>query len=298
MNADVVYNNLMDKVLKEGERKEDRTGTGTVSIFGAQAVFDLKEGFPLLQGKKVSARIIFEELRWFLSKTPNLKGLLDNKVNIWTDDAYRFYQEKGGTLSKEEFVERAKTDGFDMGPIYPKQWRDWDVFETEEDGTIVQKESIDQIANVIENIKNNPYSRRHVVTSWNPAVLHKISLPACHTLFQFGVSSRGLSCELYMRSNDGFLGAPYNIASYAMLTHMIAKMTGLEVDKLVISYGDLHIYTNHIEQVKEQLSREIKPMPTLTVKTVKEDISDYTFDDLLIEGYDPHPPIKGKLSVG
>ncbi|AMB18610.1 thymidylate synthase [Bacillus phage Eldridge] len=289
MHADLVYKQLVEKTLLEGEVKGDRTGTGTVSLFGEQIEFNLKEGFPLLTTKQLSLRVIFEELRWFLSGSTNLKDLLDNDVHIWTDDAYRFYKEKGGQLSKEEFVEMVKREGFDMGPIYGKQFREWGG----EWG-----EQVDQVANVIESLKNDPDSRRHMITMYNPTVLKRITLPPCHMGVQFYMSSKGLCCKMIQRSADLFLGEPFNIASYALFTHMIAKMIGTDVYKLIISLGDGHVYLNHLEQTKLQLSREPRPMPQLNIKTVHKNIEDYTFADIELTGYRPHPAIKGKLSVG
>lgn len=289
MNADVVYNELVKKVLAEGKLKKDRTGTGTISLFGPQIEFDLKEGFPLLSGKRLPMRVISEELFWFLSGSTDLKDLLERNVHIWTDDAYRFYVSRGGKLSKDDFIEMVKEEGFDMGPIYGEQFRNWDKRTGK---------PIDQIKAVIDSVRNDPDSRRHLVTAYNPTVLGEIALPACHTLFQLYVADNELSLKMYQRSADIFLGVPFNIASYAELVHLIAKMLGLEVGRLIITFGDAHIYTNHVEQLKLQLSRPIKPMPNLEVLTIKEHIEEYTMDDLELYGYDPHPTIKGKLSVG
>jgi thymidylate synthase len=289
MHADLIYKELVEKILTEGEVRGDRTGTGTISLFGEQMVFDLKEGFPLLTTKKLALRVIFEELKWFLSGSTNLKDLLDNNVHIWTDDAYRFYIEGGGQLPKGEFIEMVKQEGFDMGPIYGKQFRSWGAD---------WGETVDQVAEVINSIKNDPESRRHLITMYNPSVLKRITLPPCHMGVQFYVSKRGLSCKMNQRSADIFLGEPYNMASYALLVHLIAKMVGLEVDKLIITLGDSHAYLNHIEQLKEQLSREPRPMPKLNIKKVHNNIEDYMFDDIELIGYDPHDAIKGKLSVG
>jgi len=289
VNVDEIYNELAELVLEKGKRKGDRTGTGTISHFGSQIEFDLQEGFPLLSGKRLPIKAISNELFWFLSGSTDLKDLLDRDVNIWTDDAYRFHKEQGGTLSKDEFIEMARTKGFDMGPIYGEQFRNWGA----EWGN-----PVDQIAEIIDQVKNNPDSRRMLVSAYNPSVLGKIALPACHTLFQLYVSDGELSCKMYQRSCDIFLGLPFNIASYALLVHLIATMLGLKVGRLIITFGDAHIYNNHVNQIKEQISRPIMKMPKLYVKTVKDRIEDYTFEDIELVGYKPHPGIKGKLSVG
>jgi thymidylate synthase len=298
MHADLVYKQLAEKILTEGRRKGDRTGTGIVYLFGEQVRYNLKEGFPLLTTKKVPLRVVFEELRWFLNFSTDLKPLLEANVNIWTDDGYRYYKEQGGELSKEEFTELAKKDGFDLGKIYPYNWRTWDKYIENEDGTITKGEAVDQIKNVINEIKENPDSRRLMVSAHNPTVLDQSTLPSCHNFFQLDVYEGVLSCQVYIRSNDYFLGNPFNVPSYALLTHMIAKMVGLEVGELIISLGNVHLYSNHLEQIKEQLSREPRPMPKLNIKKVHKNIEDYTFDDIELIGYDPHAPIKGKLSVG
>lgn len=289
-HADIEYLNLVQRIFDEGVTRDDRTGTGVISIFGGRMEFDLTQGFPLLTTKKLPFRVIAEELFWFLSGSTDLKFLLDRNVKIWNPDAYRFYLEQGGKASYEEFIEQAKTNGFDLGPIYGYNLRRWKGAN----GNIV-----DQVEQVIEEIKNNPYSRRHVVTTWNPTVLTEIALPSCHgTTIQFYVSEGSLSCQVYIRSSDTFLGLPFNIASYALLTHLIAKMTDLEVGKLIIVTGDSHIYLNHVEQLKEQMKRKPKELPRLVVKTKKDYIEDYTLEDLELIGYDPHPVIKGKVSVG
>ncbi|QQO40644.1 thymidylate synthase [Bacillus phage 000TH008] len=285
-HADLEYLNLVKRVMKEGHKKEDRTGTGTISLFGPQMEFDLSKGFPLLTTKKLPFRIIAEELLWFIKGDTDLKTLLDKNIHIWTPDAYRFYRESGGTLSYEVFVEKAKEDGFDLGPIYGAQWGSWG------------DNNIDQLRDVIEEMKNNPESRRMLVSAWNPTDLPRMALPPCHTMFQFYVANRELSCKLYQRSGDVFLGVPFNIASYALLTHIIAKMTGLKVGKFIHTLGDAHLYSNHLDSVFDQLKRKPKELPKLEVKTVREDIRDYTIDDFELIGYDPHPVIKGKLSVG
>jgi len=301
MHADLVYNNMAARILNEGKRKGDRTGTGTISLFGPQMEFDLKEGFPALTNKAIPMRIVGEELFWFTKGDTDLRSLLEKNVNIWTDDGYRDYKSKyGGELTKDEFVEMVKDIGYDLGPIYGKQWRSWEVnTPTSEDFPgLTSTEHIDQLQDVIDQIKNNPDSRRLLVTAWNPAKIPSMALPPCHVLFQFYVQDGELSCKMYQRSADFFLGVPFNIASYALLVHIIAKMTGLEVGKFIHTFGDAHIYSNHEEQIKLQLSRTPKPMPKLIVKTVHERIEDYTMNDIELIGYEPHASIKGKLSVG
>lgn len=295
--ADEQYLALCERILDEGYRKDDRTGTGTLSVFGAQMRFDLSEGFPLLTTKHVSFRLVAEELLWFLRGSTDLKELIDRNVNIWNADAYRDYLEEmaefgaESPISYERFVADIKDGvygGYDLGPIYGEQWRTWDHYGYD----------IDQIAQVIESIRTNPDSRRHIVSAWNVGELYEMVLPPCHTLFQFYVADGKLSCQLYQRSADVFLGLPFNIASYALLTHMIADITELEVGEFVHTLGDAHIYTNHIDQVREQMSRTPRLLPELTIVRTVEDPAEYTLDDLWINGYDPHPAIKGEVSVG
>lgn len=288
------YHEMLEHILKHGEEREDRTGTGTISVFGYQNRYDLSEGFPLVTTKKVPFRIIAEELFWFLSGSTNLYDLLQKDVHIWNADAFRQYRSRGGELSFDEFVERSKEVGYDLGYIYGKQWTNW---ETEHGFN----PHIDQIREVILSILSNPYGRRHIVSAWNVGELDKMVLPPCHMMFQFYVSKSGkLSCHLYQRSGDAFLGVPFNIASYALLTHMIADITGYQVGEFVHSFGDVHIYKNHIEQVKTQLSREILPLPTLSIRRDfdRTAITDFTIDDFKVVGYKPHPAIKGDVSVG
>lgn len=301
MHADLVYNNMAARILNEGKRKGDRTGTGTISLFGPQMEFDLKEGFPALTNKAIPMRIVGEELFWFAKGDTDLRSLLEKNVNIWTDDGYRDYKSKfGGELTKAEFVEMVKETAYDLGPIYGYQWRSWEVSTpaSEDFPGLTSTEHIDQLQDVIEQIKNNPDSRRLLVTAWNPSDIPNMALPPCHVLFQFYVQDGELSCKMYQRSADFFLGVPFNIASYALLVHIIAKMTGLEVGKFIHTFGDAHIYSNHEEQIKLQLSRTPRPMPKLIVKTVHDRIEDYTMDDIELIDYNPHPSIKGKLSVG
>lgn len=300
-NADKQYFTLCEHILENGVEKDDRTGTGTLSAFGYQMRFDLSEGFPLLTTKRLPFRVIAEELRWFLSGSTNLKDLLDVNVNIWNADAYRdysyHYNKNGMTYEKhssESFIEAVKEYGYDLGPIYGRQWRGRLV---DDDGYGAGNYA-DQIADVIEGIKHNPDSRRHIVSAWNVKDLDRMALPPCHVLFQFYVANGKLSCQLYQRSADVFLGLPFNIASYTLLTHMIAKICGLEVGEFIHTIGDAHIYKNHIEQVREQLTREPRPLPTLSIKRKVEDPAEYTMEDFELRGYNPHEKIVGEVSVG
>lgn len=261
------YLDLCQHILNNGTKKEDRTGTGTISTFGYQMRFDLKEGFPLVTTKKLHVKSIIHELLWFLAGDTNVAYLQDNGVRIWNEWA----DEKG-----------------ELGPVYGHQWRSWPA----KDGS-----TIDQISNVVNQIKNNPDSRRLIVSAWNVADVDNMALPPCHCFFQFYVADGKLSCQLYQRSADVFLGVPFNIASYALLVHMMAQATNLEVGEFVHTFGDVHIYTNHLDQIKEQLKREPRPLPTLKMNSDVSSIFDFTFDDFTIEGYDPHPHIKGAVSV-
>ena len=261
------YLDLLDFILCQGSEKEDRTGVGTLSTFGYQMRFNLQEGFPLITTKKLHFKSIVYELLWFLRGDTNIKWLNDNgAVRIWNEWA----DENG-----------------DLGPVYGKQWRSFEA----------KGLYIDQIAEVIEQIKVNPNSRRHIVSAWNPAEIDEMALPPCHILFQFYVNAGKLSCHMYQRSADVFLGVPFNIASYALLTHMVAHVTGLEVGDFVHTFGDVHIYKNHIEQVKLQLSRESKALPKLMLSPGIEDIDDFTFGDIVLLDYDPHPRIAAKVAV-
>lgn len=260
------YEDLLEEVLEDGVQKGDRTGTGTVSVFGRQIRFDLAEGFPLVTTKKVHLHSIIHELLWFLQGDTNIAYLKENGVRIWDEWA----DENG-----------------DLGPVYGKQWRSWP------DG---QGGTIDQISRVIEQIRENPNSRRHIVTAWNPAEVDDMALPPCHLLFQFYVADGKLSCQLYQRSSDMFLGVPFNIASYSLLTMMIAQQTGLELGEFVWTSGDTHIYNNHFDQVAEQLQRPCREAPTMKIQK-RESIFDYRFEDFELEGYDPHPAIKAKVAV-
>jgi thymidylate synthase len=261
------YLELLARVMDEGVERSDRTGTGTRGVFGHQMRFDLADGFPMLTTKKLHLKSIVHELIWFLQGDTNIKYLQENGVRIWDDWA----DEHG-----------------DLGPVYGKQWRRWECA----DGRV-----IDQMSAVVEAIKTNPYSRRHIVSAWNPAEVDDMALPPCHCLFQFHVANNKLSCQLYQRSADIFLGVPFNIASYALLTHMVAQICGLEAGDFVITFGDAHIYTNHYEQVKLQLSRDPRPLPKLSLNKDVSDLYSFKFTDVKIDAYDPHPHIKGKVAV-
>ena len=287
------YLNLCRYVLEHGEKREDRTGTGTISTFGYQMRFDLTKGFPLLTTKKVFYRGIFEELLWFLSGNTNIKPLVDKKVGIWNEWPYDKYSKspdfKGETL--EEFIEKIRDDQEfadkygNLGPVYGKQWRDFN--------------GVDQISQLIEGIKNNPFSRRHLVVAYNPSEVKDMALPPCHSLFQFYVSADGkkLSCQLYQRSGDVFLGVPFNIASYSLLLAMVAQVCDLEPYEFVHTFGDVHIYLNHLDQIDEQLSRTPRPLPKLVLNKDVKNIFDFKYEDIKIEDYDPYPAIKGAVSV-
>ena len=266
-NVDRQYQELLQHILDFGVDKTDRTGTGTRSVFGYQMRFNLAEGFPLLTTKKIFTKAMIHELIWFISGNTNIKYLKDNGVRIWD--------------------EWADADG-ELGPVYGKQWRDWeDPFMP----------GIDQLANVIKRIQTNPDCRRLIVSAWNVNEIPYMKLPPCHCLFQFSVANGKLSCQLYQRSADVFLGVPFNIASYALLTHMVAQVTGLEVGHFIHTFGDVHIYNNHMDQVKEQLSRSHFPLPTLKLNSNVKSIDDFKFEDVSIENYQSHPTIKGVVSV-
>ena len=261
------YLDLMQHIMDNGTDKGDRTGTGTRSVFGYQMRFDLSEGFPLLTTKKLHLRSIIHELLWFLAGDTNIAYLKDNKVRIWDEWA----DENG-----------------DLGPVYGHQWRSWPA---RDGGTI------DQIKNLIEQIQTNPDSRRLIVSAWNPADVDRMALPPCHCLFQFYVADGKLSCQLYQRSADVFLGVPFNIASYALLTMMVAQVCDLKPGEFVHSFGDTHIYANHFEQVRLQLTRETRPLPKMRINPDKNDIFDFVFEDFELTDYDPHPHIAGAVAV-
>jgi thymidylate synthase len=261
------YQDLMRHVLEHGHKKEDRTGTGTISVFGYQMRFDLEEGFPLLTTKKVHLKSIIHELLWFLQGSTNIKYLKDNGVSIWDE-----WADENGNL----------------GPVYGYQWRNW----PKPDGT-----HIDQITQVVNSIKKNPDSRRLIVSAWNVADVDQMKLPPCHAFFQFYVADGKLSCQLYQRSADIFLGVPFNIASYALLTMMVAQVCGLKAGDFVHTLGDAHIYLNHLEQTREQLSREPRHLPTMRINPDVQDIFGFKFEDFTLENYDPHPAIKAPVAV-
>lgn len=295
------YLDLLRRIKNEGIVKSDRTGTGTRSVFGHQMRFDLAEGFPLLTTKKVFLKGIIHELLWFLSGDTNIKYLVDNGVHIWDNDAFRYYNElciRHGVLpvAMETFLEAAQQripspiDGYtfgDLNHVYGYQWRSW----PKADGS-----HIDQIRQVIDTIKHNPDSRRMIVSAWNVAEVEDMALPPCHVLFQFYVADGRLSCQLYQRSADTFLGVPFNIASYALLTMMIAQECGLQAGEFIHTLGDTHLYLNHMEQVDEQLSRDPRPLPTMHLNPEVKSIFDFRFEDFTLEGYDPYPTIKAPMS--
>lgn len=271
------YHDLLNHILDNGFEKEDRTGTGTISVFGYQMRFDLNEGFPLVTTKKVHLKSIIYELLWFLNGDTNIGYLKENGVRIWDE-----WADENGNL----------------GPVYGHQWRNWN------------SEGIDQISEIIHTLKKNPDSRRMMVSAWNPSVMPdtkksfsenvsngKAALPPCHALFQFYVANNKLSCQLYQRSADVFLGVPFNIASYALLTQMIAQVCNLELGDFVHTFGDVHIYKNHVEQVKLQLSRSIRPLPQMQLNPSVKNIFDFTYDDFTLIGYDPHPHIKADVAI-
>ncbi|MBR5803995.1 MAG: thymidylate synthase [Bacteroidaceae bacterium] len=262
------YLDLLDRILKEGVRKDDRTGTGIISVFGHQMRFNLEEGFPLLTTKKLHLKSIIHELLWFLQGDTNVKYLQENGVRIWN--------------------EWANPETGDLGHIYGYQWRSWPDYKGGH---------IDQIKEAVETIKNNPNSRRIIVSAWNVADLGNMNLPPCHAFFQFYVADGRLSLQLYQRSADSFLGVPFNIASYALLLQMMAQVTGLKAGDFVHTLGDTHIYMDHLEQVKLQLTRDPRPLPTMRINPDVKDIFSFKYEDFQLENYDPHPHIKGKVSV-
>ena len=289
---------MLDKICREGVVRDDRTGTGTKGIFGYQMRFDLSEGFPLLTTKRVFLKGVIHELLWFLKGDTNIKYLVDNGVHIWDSDAFRYYNELCvkhgvlpvdmdtflGALGVESPIEGYKFG--DLNHVYGYQWRSWPK---------ANGESIDQIKDVIETIKRNPSSRRMIVSAWNVADVGSMALPPCHTMFQFFVAEGKLSCQLYQRSGDVFLGVPFNIASYALMTMMIAKECGLEAGEFIHTLGDAHLYLNHLDQAAEQLSRDTRALPRM-ILAERDSIFDYIYEDFTLEGYDPHPAIKAPLS--
>ena len=270
------YHDLLRHILENGVEKDDRTGTGTKSVFGYQMRFNLNEGFPLVTTKKVYWHGVVEELLWFLRGETNIKSLVEKNVHIW--DAW------------------ADKDG-ELGPVYGKQWRQWPTYLEADNGWVVRGFDFDQIDDVIRQLTNNPNSRRIIVNAWNVPQIKHMALPPCHMMFQFYVANNRLSCQLYQRSADTFLGVPFNIASYSLLTHMIAQVCGLGVGDFVHTFGDLHIYKNHFDQVQEQLAREPRKLPTLQLDPSIKNIDDFKSEHIKIVGYDPYPAIKAQVAV-
>lgn len=311
------YLQMCQHILNNGIKKEDRTGTGTVSVFGYQMRFDLSQGFPLLTTKRIPFRLIASELLWFIKGDTNIRYLLQHNNHIWNEWAFKNWVESDEyhgpdmtdfghrslhdeqfnqlyqsemdkfitlILSDEEFAEKYG----ELGPVYGKQWREWES---------ARGETIDQLKNVVEEIKRNPDSRRLLIVAYNPGEVSSMALPPCHSLFQFYVADGKLSCQLYQRSGDVFLGVPFNIASYSLLTHLIAQECGLKVGDFVHTFGDAHIYVNHIEQIQTQLSREVRPLPMLKLNPDINSVFDFEVEDLELLGYDPHPMIKAPVAV-
>lgn len=290
------YHDLLQHLLDKGVWKDDRTGTGTYSVFGYQMRFDLKDGFPLVTTKKVFTKAVIHELLWFLKGESNIQYLCQNGVRIWDDWPYATYKAssdfKGETI--KEFAEKIANDNAfakqwgELGPVYGVQWRSWEGKEGK---------AYDQISHLVEQLKKNPYSRRHIVSAWNVPFIDQMALPPCHTMFQFYVSEGKLSCQLYQRSADVFLGVPFNIASYALLTMMLAQVCGLEYGDFVHTFGDVHLYSNHVEQVKLQLTRDFRPLPQMEINKEVTSIFDFKYEDFKLLNYDPHPTIAGEVAV-
>ena len=287
------YLDLCRTILENGIKKEDRTGTGTISYFGYQMRFDLSEGFPLLTTKKVFLKGIIHELLWFISGSTNIKYLVDNDVKIWNEWPYEIYKKSDSYQNEtlEEFVAKIKNDNDfasrwgELGPVYGKQWRDFNG------------QGVDQLSKLIDQIKANPNSRRLIISAWNPCEVDQMALPPCHSFMQFYVIDNKLSCQLYQRSGDVFLGIPFNIASYALFTMMIAQVCGLEYGNFVHTIGDAHIYLNHIDQINLQLSRDTRELPTMKINLNVKSIFDFKYEDFELENYNPHKAIKGKVAV-
>jgi thymidylate synthase len=296
------YHDLLEDILNNGERKDDRTGVGTISVFGRQLRFNLADGFPAITTKKLAWKSVVSELLWFIEGTGDERRLAEilygsrdtERGTIWTGNTQAAY-----------WKPKAKYDG-DLGRVYGVQWRHWNRYTERKDfgpsyhggqRVAVDKTEVDQLSNLIEGIKNDPNGRRHILTAWNVAELDQMALPPCHVLAQFYVSNGKLSCHMYQRSVDVFLGLPFNIASYALLTHMIAQVCGLRAGELIISMGDTHIYANHIEQVKEQLTREEYPLPMLLLRSEIKDIDKFTMDDIILDDYQSHGTIKAEMAV-
>ena len=285
------YLDLCRKVLAEGSKKDDRTGTGTISYFGYQMRFDLSEGFPLLTTKKVHLKSIIHELLWFITGDTNIKYLVDKGVRIWNEWPYEKFKKSEAYKGEDmdAFVEKIKTDPVfakkwgDLGPVYGRQWRNFG--------------GVDQLENLIKEIKNNPTSRRLIISAWNPPLIKDMALPPCHAFMQFYVNDGKLSCQLYQRSGDIFLGIPFNIASYSLFTMMIAQVCGLKPGVFVHTIGDAHIYLNHLEQIHTQLERTPRALPKMVINPDVKSIYDFKYEDFKLEGYDPYPAIKGKVAV-
>jgi thymidylate synthase len=289
------YHDLIHRVLAEGVHKEDRTGTGTLSVFGHQMRFDLQAGFPMMTTKKLHLKSILHELIWFIRGETNIRYLCQNGVRIWDDWPYAKYKASGDFQGEDirAFAARIAEDAAfaekwgELGPVYGHQWRSWPG----------PNGAVDQLKQVLEDLRQNPDSRRHIVSAWNPGYIDQMALPPCHAFFQFYVAEGKLSCQLYQRSADIFLGVPFNIASYALLVHFMAHDLGLEVGDFVHTLGDAHIYSNHLDQVKLQISREPRTLPTLWLNPDVNSLFDFTYDDVRLEGYDPHPHIAGAVAV-
>jgi thymidylate synthase len=295
------YHALLTHVLDNGRFKQDRTGTGCLSTFGSQMRFDLQDGFPLVTTKKVHFKSVVHELIWFIRGETNIRYLVENGVRIWNEWPFQHYLKSQGLERRypryseawqaqlKQFVEQIRTDdGFaaewgELGPVYGKQWRDFS--------------GVDQLHDVITELTANPESRRLIVSAWNPAAIPKMLLPPCHVMFQFHVEGGNLSCQLYQRSCDLFLGVPFNIASYALLTHMVAHVSGLKPGEFIHTGGDVHIYSNHLDQVREQLTRTPRALPHLTLNPAVDNLFDFTFDDVILQGYDPYPAIRAAVAV-
>ena len=289
------YHDLIHRVLAEGVHKEDRTGTGTLSVFGHQMRFDLQAGFPMMTTKKLHLKSILHELIWFIRGETNIRYLCQKGVRIWNDWPYAKYKASGDFQGEDirAFAARIAEDAAfaekwgELGPVYGHQWRSWPG----------PNGAVDQLKQVLEDLRQNPDSRRHIVSAWNPGYIDQMALPPCHAFFQFYVAEGKLSCQLYQRSADIFLGVPFNIASYALLVHFMAHDLGLEVGDFVHTLGDAHIYSNHLDQVKLQISREPRTLPTLWLNPDVRSLFDFTYDDVRLEGYDPHPHIAGAVAV-
>jgi thymidylate synthase len=289
------YHELMERVLREGSDKSDRTGTGTRSVFGHQMRFDLAEGFPMITTKKLHLKSILHELIWFISGDTNIRYLCQNGVRIWDDWPFATYSKSADYdgIDMKEFAARIASDADfaakwgDLGPVYGFQWRFWPG----------PNGPVDQLRDVLEGIRSNPDGRRHIVSAWNPGYIGQMALPPCHAFFQFYVADGKLSCQLYQRSADIFLGVPFNIASYALLLHMMAQDLGLQVGDFIHSLGDAHIYSNHTDQVRLQLSRDLRPLPTLSLNPSVKSLFDFRYEDVELVGYDPHPHIPAPVAV-